>query len=70
MGYEITLKDNAKERIIEEGYNETFGARALNRVIQENIYDQLSIKILKGEFEKGKKIIVEFQGNWIFYQNK
>jgi ATP-dependent Clp protease ATP-binding subunit ClpC len=70
IGYEITLKDNAKERIIEEGYNETFGARALNRVIQENIYDQLSIKILKGEFEKGKKIIVEFQGNWIFYQNK
>jgi len=68
IGYEISLNKGAKERIIKEGYNQTFGARALERVIQENIYDKLAVKILKGEFEKGKKIVVDFENDWIFYQ--
>lgn len=68
IGYEIEIKEAAIEKIIEEGYSEVFGARALERTIQERIYDVLSKKILANEFTKGKKIIVDFQNEWKFYQ--
>jgi ATP-dependent Clp protease ATP-binding subunit ClpB len=54
----IRLDDNAMEHLAKKGYDPTFGARPLKRVIQQEIENPLSMEILKGEFTEGS--IVDF----------
>ncbi len=43
-------------RIVELGYDPAFGARPMNRVIQDRIEDQVAQKLLAGELKKGEEI--------------
>jgi ATP-dependent Clp protease ATP-binding subunit ClpB len=52
----IHLEDNAMEHLAQKGYDPTFGARPLKRVIQQEIENPLSMAILKGEFGEGSTI--------------
>jgi len=58
---EITLRfsDAAIEFLVEEGYDEKFGARPLKRAIQRHLEDPLSEKILQAEFSGGDEIEVD-----------
>ena len=42
MGYELNVDKSAKEFLIENGYDERFGARPLTRAIQKHIEDPIS----------------------------
>ncbi|MDA3789571.1 MAG: AAA family ATPase, partial [Desulfobacula sp.] len=53
---EINLDDYAMEHLAQKGYDPTFGARPLKRVIQQEIENPLSMAILKGEFKEGSTI--------------
>jgi len=55
-GFKLVLTQQAKEFIIEKGYNPEFGARPLRRAIEHYIEDPLSEALLREEF-KGKGII-------------
>jgi len=59
----IDLTDDAKHLIAEEGYDPTFGARPLKRVIQQRIENPLASKLLSGEFAPGDTIRVDIEGN-------
>jgi ATP-dependent Clp protease ATP-binding subunit ClpB len=57
---EITLEvtDDAKDWLAKLGYDPTYGARPLKRVIQKQIVNPLSGKILSGEFGPGDTVEV------------
>lgn len=55
----IEVTDEAKEKLVELGYDSRFGARPLRRVIQEKIEDQLTDLILEEGNVKNVKVIVE-----------
>jgi ATP-dependent Clp protease ATP-binding subunit ClpC len=55
-GFKLELSNEAKEFLIDKGYNPEFGARPLRRAIEHYIEDPLSEAILRGEF-KGKNLI-------------
>ena len=55
-GFNMELSGQAKEFLIDKGYNPEFGARPLRRAIEHYIEDPLSEAILRGEF-KGKNLI-------------
>jgi len=55
-GFKLELTDQAKEFLIDKGYNPEFGARPLRRAIEHYIEDPLSEAMLRGEF-KGKHLI-------------
>jgi len=55
----LELTDKARVWLAEVGYDPTFGARPLRRVIQKHILDPLAEKILAGEFLNGDTIIVD-----------
>ena len=57
----ITLRftDAALAFLVEEGYDEKFGARPLKRAIQRYLEDPLSEKILLAEFSAGDEIEVD-----------
>ncbi|MHC4226469.1 MAG: ATP-dependent Clp protease ATP-binding subunit [Planctomycetota bacterium] len=55
-GLKLELTDQAKEFLIDKGYNPEFGARPLRRAIEHYIEDPLSESVLAGKFE-GKNLI-------------
>ncbi|MBM2845484.1 MAG: clpB [Bacteroidetes bacterium] len=57
-GITIEVTDEAKDWIAKLGYDPTFGARPLKRVIQKHIINVLSQKILLEEFSEGDSILV------------
>jgi ATP-dependent Clp protease ATP-binding subunit ClpC len=60
MGIELTPA--AKNLLAERGYDPLLGARPLRRVIQREIEDALSERILFGELKAGEIIVVDVEG--------
>jgi ATP-dependent Clp protease ATP-binding subunit ClpB len=55
----LTVSEDAKKLLVEEGYDPQYGARPLKRVIQQRIENALASKILAGEFEPGDVVQVD-----------
>jgi len=66
-GLALELTVEAKEALIEKGYNPDFGARPLRRAIEEHVEDQLSERLLRGEFEGMDRIVCSVKdGQFVF----
>ena len=59
----LTLSDDAKDWLAQLGYDPTFGARPLKRVMQRYITNALAEKILRGDISEGDKIEVKLGAN-------
>jgi len=59
---EVELTDDARTLIGNLGYDPTYGARPLKRVIQKKLVDKLALKLLEGEFTPGDRILVDAAG--------
>jgi ATP-dependent Clp protease ATP-binding subunit ClpC len=57
IGLEVTKE--AREMLIEQGYDEKYGARPLRRTLQKMVEDPLSVDILKGRFKAGATVVVD-----------
>jgi ATP-dependent Clp protease ATP-binding subunit ClpC len=55
----IELTDNAKELLVEKGYDPTMGARPLRRAIQRHIEDPLADFVLARDLSPGSTILVD-----------
>lgn len=53
---EINFDDKIVAKIADEGFDQEFGARPLQRFIQDNIEDQIAQKILRDEIKRGNKV--------------
>ncbi len=62
-GIEIVLDDSAKDLLVKEGYDPTFGARPLKRAIQTLIQNPLAVKLLNGEVSSGQTVRVSVDGD-------
>jgi len=58
-GVEVTLTDKARELIGDMGYDPTYGARPLRRVIQKQLVDRLALALLQGEQREGDSVRVD-----------
>jgi ATP-dependent Clp protease ATP-binding subunit ClpB len=58
-GYHLDVTEAAREYLAEIGYDPDFGARPLKRVIQRELQDPLSLKILAGEVHEGDALKVD-----------
>jgi len=66
-GIDLEFTDYALEYLAENGYDPQFGARPLKRLIQREIVNQLSKKILAGDIDKTKPVLVDvFDGTVVF----
>ena len=59
----LELTDAAKDLLAQKGFDPLLGARPLRRVIQRDIEDAISEKILMGELEDGQKVTVDTEGD-------
>ena len=67
---DLVVSDKAKHFILEKGTNIKFGARPLRRAIQRYIEDEISEKILRGDFLNGQTITVDFVNNNLTFEAK
>jgi ATP-dependent Clp protease ATP-binding subunit ClpB len=58
-GIEVELSDDARTLLGNLGYDPTYGARPLKRVIQKQLVDRLALKLLEGEFGEGDVVRVD-----------
>jgi ATP-dependent Clp protease ATP-binding subunit ClpB len=66
-GIEIELTDDARTLLGNLGYDPTYGARPLKRVIQKQLIDKLALKLLEGEFAEGDVVSVDAsEGELVF----
>jgi ATP-dependent Clp protease ATP-binding subunit ClpB len=66
-GIEVELTDAARELLGNLGYDPTYGARPLKRVIQKRLVDRLAMAILEGEFADGDTVRVDAaEGELVF----
>ena len=56
-GVEVELTDDARTLLGNLGYDPTYGARPLKRVIQKQLVDKLALKLLEGEFQPGDHVL-------------
>jgi ATP-dependent Clp protease ATP-binding subunit ClpB len=66
-GIEVELTDDARNLLGNLGYDPTYGARPLKRVIQKQLIDKLAIKILQGEFSEGDTVQVGTEGGELVF---
>jgi ATP-dependent Clp protease ATP-binding subunit ClpC len=57
---QLEASEPAMEKLADEGYDPDMGARPLRRVITSRIEDRLSDALLAGEFQKGARIIIDW----------
>jgi ATP-dependent Clp protease ATP-binding subunit ClpB len=57
-GLTLELTKEAKEALVEAGWDPAYGARPLKRAIQRLIENPLALRLLEGEFREGDTVVV------------
>jgi ATP-dependent Clp protease ATP-binding subunit ClpB len=69
-GIEVELTDGARELLANLGFDPTFGARPLRRVIQKRLVDRLALAMLEGEFAEGDTVEVDVADGDLTFHKK
>jgi ATP-dependent Clp protease ATP-binding subunit ClpC len=62
-GINLNVTDAFKERLVEEGYNPSYGARPLRRAVMRLLEDSLAEEVLSGRIKDGDKALVDIDDN-------
>lgn len=57
----VVLTEGAKEAIIDQGYDPSYGARPLKRFIQKNIETMVGKEIIRGSLDEGDVLTIDFK---------
>jgi ATP-dependent Clp protease ATP-binding subunit ClpB len=66
----VELTDAAKEYLVREGYDPTYGARPLKRAIQRRVLDPLALRVLEGDFLEGDTVVVDASGDALAFEKR
>ncbi len=69
-GIDLRFTDYAIDFLAENGFDPQFGARPLKRLIQKEIVNQLSRRILAGDIDKSKPVVVDVFDGLVVFRNE
>jgi ATP-dependent Clp protease ATP-binding subunit ClpB len=69
-GIDIDFSEYAIDYLAEFGFDPQFGARPLKRLIQKQIVNQLSKKILSGEIDKSQQVLIDVFDGVVVFRNE
>jgi ATP-dependent Clp protease ATP-binding subunit ClpB len=67
-GIDIRLKPAVYTYLAEKGYDPQFGARPLNRLIQNSILNKIASMIIAGEAREGSAVVVDLKNDELVYE--
>ena len=65
----ISFTDYAIDYLAERGFDPQYGARPLKRIIQKDIINELSKKIIAGDIDKSKQLLIDVFDHLIVFRN-
>ncbi|MEY4280784.1 MAG: hypothetical protein RLZ39_196 [Bacteroidota bacterium] len=65
----ISFTDYAIDYLVERGFDPQYGARPLKRIIQKDIINELSKKIIAGDIDKSKQLLIDVFDHLIVFRN-
>jgi len=68
QGLELALTDEAKEFLINQGYNPDFGARPLRRAIEHLVEDHISEELLRGAYRGMGLITISVRDGHLYFE--
>ncbi|NTV18276.1 MAG: AAA domain-containing protein [Bacteroidales bacterium] len=68
-GLELQFTDYAMKYLLNKGYDPSYGARPIKRVLQKELVNELAKALLKGTLNKEKPIIVDFFEDLLVFRN-
>jgi ATP-dependent Clp protease ATP-binding subunit ClpC len=68
LGLDVELTEASRRWLAREGFDPQFGARPLRRALQRHVESPLSIKLLRGDFEKGDVVVVDVGAEGLIFQ--
>ena len=68
-GLELQFTDYAMKYLCNKGYDPSYGARPIKRVLQKELVNELAKALLKGTLNKEKPIIVDFFEDLLVFRN-
>ncbi|MDE6181694.1 MAG: ATP-dependent Clp protease ATP-binding subunit [Eubacteriales bacterium] len=60
LNVELEITEEAIDKLVDLGYDSSYGARPLRRAIQTNIEDLFAEKMLEGEFSRGDSVKITY----------
>ena len=69
-GIRLSFSDYAIDYLAENGYDPQYGARPLKRLIQKEIVNKLSKKILAADIDKTKPVLIDVFDNTVVFRNE
>src|SRR5215204_2087868 len=69
-GIQLRFSDYLVDYLAENGFDPQFGARPLKRLIQKEIVNTLSRRILAGDIDKSKPVLVDVFDNTVVFRNE
>jgi ATP-dependent Clp protease ATP-binding subunit ClpB len=69
-GIEIRFSDYLVDYLAEHGFDPQYGARPLKRLIQKEIVNQLSRKILAGDVDNTRPVLADVFDNTVVFRNE
>ncbi|ULT39557.1 hypothetical protein KRR40_32140 [Niabella defluvii] len=67
---QLHFSDYALDFLAEQGFDPQFGARPLKRLIQKEIVNQLSKRILAGDVDRNVPVLVDVFDNTVVFRNE
>ena len=68
-GIQLQFSDYALEYLADQGFDPQFGARPLKRLIQKEIVNELSKRILAGDIDRSQPVLVDVFDNTVVFRN-
>ena len=66
----IKLTESAKQHIIDQGYDQVYGARPLKRYLQKNVETLVAKMILAGSVSTQSAIVIDYDGTALVAENE
>ncbi|MEZ4866909.1 MAG: AAA family ATPase [Caldilineaceae bacterium] len=60
LGFSAELSEAAAAHLAEIGYDPTYGARPLRRLLQRRVENELSKRLLKGDYQTGDHVLIDY----------
>ena len=70
LGLDVTLTDAGRRWLARKGFDRQFGARPLRRALQRHVESPLSVRLLRGDFEKGDVVVVDVDDDDLSFQKR
>ena len=67
--HSLKIKDDLKEKLLNDGFNAEYGARPLKRSVQNFIEDPLADAILSGTIKEDKKVVLDYKNKRVIVIN-